>query len=300
MLKLNHIETFITVTRHMNFNDAAKELHVSPSTISRRIKNLEAAIEDSLFIRNGNQLQLTRIGKDFLDIANSAKQTLETGINKLRSQASRSLHVQTLRAFSKHYIAPYLQDFESHHPGWELRIQVDENNGGLSKDSFDVALLIGGEDWNGLESELIKPCACSFVCAPRLADGRSPPTRIDQLSEYPLLGFKQHPGLWPEVFGWFGLKNLNGCETRFFEDEDLLYQAAAQGRGIAVAASPFIDDMINSRKLVWPMDVEFSLGHGMYLVYAPQQRLNPGVQAFRLWIKEQIKRVDGGTDKAAP
>jgi len=297
MANLKEIETFITVSRHLNFNAAANELNVSASTVSRRIKNLEMTMGQALFTRNSNQIQLTRNGKDFLDVANSALQVLETGIEKIRNNTQQILHVKTLRAFAKHYIGPNQFDFEARYSPLQLKVDTHEFAAELDGDSFDVALLVGGEDWNGLESELVKPCICTFLCAPELADGRELPTRIEQLPDYPLLGYESSPELWPEAFNWFGLKDINKYNIRFFDNEDLFNQAAIQGQGLSISASPFMDEMLISKQLIRPVDAEFSFGHSIYLVYGNNRRSNPAVQAFRSWIKQQVKDAEAHSTK---
>src|SRR5690625_1003475 len=66
-MDLRQIKYFIEVARREHVTEAAKQLHVAQSAVSRQIFNLEAELGVDLFIREGRTVRLTRIGKIFLE-----------------------------------------------------------------------------------------------------------------------------------------------------------------------------------------------------------------------------------------
>ena len=71
---MNHedILTFLTVANERNITEASKILFVSQSTVSQRIKNIEAELKIKLFERDKGirKIEITEQGKQFLILAN--------------------------------------------------------------------------------------------------------------------------------------------------------------------------------------------------------------------------------------
>jgi DNA-binding transcriptional LysR family regulator len=63
------LRQFLALARHQNLSDAASELHLSPSALSKGLKRLELALQTTLFDRQGRNLRLNADGARLLDRA---------------------------------------------------------------------------------------------------------------------------------------------------------------------------------------------------------------------------------------
>ena len=61
-LSLGNLRAFEAVARRLNFSEAAEELHVTQSAISRQIKGLEDELGAPLFTRGTRHVELTSSG----------------------------------------------------------------------------------------------------------------------------------------------------------------------------------------------------------------------------------------------
>jgi len=68
---IDALKTFIEVNRCRHFGQAARNLYISQSTVSARIKLLEDRVGVPLFIRQRNNIQLTAAGERLLGYAES-------------------------------------------------------------------------------------------------------------------------------------------------------------------------------------------------------------------------------------
>lgn len=68
-MDINDFKTFLEVNRTRHFGHAADNLCITQSTVSARIRALEAQLGNKLFIRERNNLQLTSTGEKFLQYA---------------------------------------------------------------------------------------------------------------------------------------------------------------------------------------------------------------------------------------
>jgi DNA-binding transcriptional LysR family regulator len=62
-MDLRALRYFIETVRHNSFTLAAEALHVTQSTVSKMVRQLEDEIGQPLLIRDGRQLRLTDVGK---------------------------------------------------------------------------------------------------------------------------------------------------------------------------------------------------------------------------------------------
>lgn len=68
-MELNHVKEFIALTKTENYLEAAENLFISQSSLSKHIKSLEAELGTTLFDRTTRQVKLNEAGKVFLKYA---------------------------------------------------------------------------------------------------------------------------------------------------------------------------------------------------------------------------------------
>ena len=68
-MDIQQIRYFLAVADELHFGRAAEHLHVTPSSFSRRIRDLEQELGSDLFIREYHSVELTRFGQAFLEPA---------------------------------------------------------------------------------------------------------------------------------------------------------------------------------------------------------------------------------------
>jgi LysR family cyn operon transcriptional activator len=65
-MEFRQLRYFVAVAQHLNFSRAAQSVHITQSTISHQIKQLETHLGYTLFQRNFHQVRLTREGEILL------------------------------------------------------------------------------------------------------------------------------------------------------------------------------------------------------------------------------------------
>ena len=69
---LRAVEIFVVACRALSFSAAAKTVNLTPSAVSRRMRDLERDPGTTLFCRFNRRLELTAAGARFLDAASRA------------------------------------------------------------------------------------------------------------------------------------------------------------------------------------------------------------------------------------
>lgn len=107
-MELRQLKYFKQACELQNFSEAARALHISQSTLSQQIKQLENELDVLLFDRVGKRVIPTEAGVAFLPYAHKAIQDAENGkqiIRDLKGIETGSLHIGVTYSMSPLLIA---------------------------------------------------------------------------------------------------------------------------------------------------------------------------------------------------
>lgn len=96
MLNYKHLKYFLQVAEAGSITQAARQLHLTPQTLSSQLQQLEDVLGQPLFLRQGRQLELTEVGRLALDYARdifALGREMEASL-KRRAPAGRPLELR--------------------------------------------------------------------------------------------------------------------------------------------------------------------------------------------------------------
>lgn len=184
---LRQLQFFTSLGRHGSFSRAAEETHVSQSTLSAGIKELETVLDAQLVDRTSRQVALTPLGDD---IARRAEALLRGVEDLVRAAASQPPLSGDLRLGVIPTIAPYLlpdviPPLSTSHPQLRLYLReelTDPLIEGLRCGRLDMAVLAMPVETQGLDTLIFAEDPFVFACAPDhpLADEKAiRPAQLD-------------------------------------------------------------------------------------------------------------------------
>lgn len=124
-MELRQLKYFKQACELQNFSEAARALHISQSTLSQQIKQLENELDVLLFDRVGKRVIPTEAGVAFLPYAHKAIQDAENGkqiIRDLKGIETGSLHIGVTYSMSPLLIAA-LNQFTKIYPKIKVEIR---------------------------------------------------------------------------------------------------------------------------------------------------------------------------------
>ncbi|MDR3595742.1 LysR family transcriptional regulator [Clostridium sp.] len=128
-MDIESLKTFITLTTLNNFTKTAEKHNVVQSTVTNRIKELEAELGKELFIRDKKNISLTTAGHHLLSYAKRIVELAETASSELTtldtySSILRIGSVHTLYDCHLHkYISKYLKTYKD----VSVKINIDHS-----------------------------------------------------------------------------------------------------------------------------------------------------------------------------
>lgn len=129
-IRLDYLNTFLTVARTHSFSLAAKELKTSQGTVSHQIAALEDAFDAELFKRTPNGVEVTNAGatlkaaaEKILQEAHEAKAEISTAKQKL----SGTIRIVASTIPEEHILPSLISEFQKKHPNVKFKIRAQDS-----------------------------------------------------------------------------------------------------------------------------------------------------------------------------
>lgn len=124
-MELNYLREFVILARNCHFQEAAAELFISQSSLSKHIKAIEAELGQELFNRSTRKVELSDFGKAFLPYATKIAEIQQNyNQNLLQKEDSRRKHVciGISELVTLYNMQDLLVDFSIHRPEYKIEI----------------------------------------------------------------------------------------------------------------------------------------------------------------------------------
>src|SRR5882757_3316352 len=286
---LETLRVFEVACRHGSYSEAARELHVTHSAISQRIRQLEQELGLTLFERQGNRMVPTSSGLGLQAGVKNAFSELNAALGSIQTRRTDTeITVSLLPAMAARWLVPRLSRFKARFPRVNLHIKTSQSLANFKSDGVDIAIRFGTGDWKGLRAIKLLHEEFFPVCSPSLNGGRLPKDAAAMLSE-PLLIDRNLS--WRAWFRSAGVKLDREIAGTSFTDTNSLMEAAVTGQGIALGRLSVARSDILAGKLVRLSEHSLRVAYCHYAVYPIASESNPALVAFRDWLVEEARRA---------
>ena len=131
-MELRHVRYFDAVAETLNFTRAAERLHVTQSTLSHQIKQMEDELGVELFDRSTKKVRMTEAGEILRSYMTPALEQIDRGVQALRSNPETltgSIRLGTTSSFNTRMVPLCVSIFLHHYPG--IQVTVEELSAGM-------------------------------------------------------------------------------------------------------------------------------------------------------------------------
>lgn len=275
---LHALPAFEAAARLGSFQAAAEALHLTPSAISHRIRQLEAHLGQDLFERRHRAIVLTAAGRRYLAVVRDALLRLDEASAVLRAPQRERLRISAAPALGSKWLVARIAAYQASHPAVEFSLATATGLGPLLNGEADIGLRYGEEEWPGLLAWKLFEERVYPVCSPALAADLKQPGDLDgkRLLRHPLLSWQR----------WFAAAGLNRPEPAggpLYEDALLMLEGAVVGHGIALMAGSLATPYVADGRLVRPF-TEDCADRSFYVVAPPAIQERPTAMAFIRWL----------------
>ncbi|WP_425033036.1 LysR family transcriptional regulator [Pelagibacterium sp.] len=285
---INALTAFEAAARLESVAQAAEELNLSQSAVSRLVQQVEYALEVPLFLRVKQRIVVTDAGRAYA--ANIRKMLYDLEQTTLRvmsyGSASGNLSLGVFSTFASKWLLPRLPDFRRNRPDVVISCFVRREPFNFDDDPLDAAIHYGEPVWSGAIAEPLFSETVLPVASPTILDIKSVREPSD-VTKFPLLHEITRPMAWREWFSAYGVDAPGNLQGGRFDQFGLISAAAVAGLGIALIPSFLIEEELRRGDLVVLMDRPLPDPKNYYLVYPLRNKGVKLIEEFRNWVQEQ-------------
>lgn len=285
---LKPLKVFEVTARHKSFTRAAEELCITQSAVSHQIKQLEAYLCKTLFVRDKNKTVLTQDGDMLLSVVTDSFSRLSAVCNHLLSADKMSLKIMAQTSIAADWLSPRLADFALLHPEVDLSLGMESYASGFNANDYDVIVAT----WPAPEEFVTQKLRHEHwfpVAKQEILDS------IDYSSAANLLQLPLYSSEKKEDWNlWMQQNQIRkpvDIHIHQFELAVLAVKAALGGKGVALGCGFMTDDLVDQGLLTALPEFSYELPWGHYHVhYRSNSFAGEAIEAFVGWVIEEANK----------
>jgi LysR family glycine cleavage system transcriptional activator len=234
---------------------------------------------------------LTDVGTALAFQATQAFALLAEGFQSARGGAAGRLSISTMQTFASNWLSERLGSFQRAYPNIAVSLDTSSRMVDLTKEDMDIGIRVGAGEWPGLAAHHLFSADYAPMLSPRLAESVGGIRAPSDFYKVPILG---HTDPWWSV--WFRATGEEYRPERAIPGPALgaqFYEAvsAAAGHGVAILTKNLYHGYLADGRLIQPLPIDGSDGHGYWLVHAISRRNMPKIKLFRDWMLAETKSL---------
>lgn len=259
---LRGVEIYVAVVEANSITRAAIRLGLVPSTVSKKLAELEARAQTRLLHRTTRRISMTEVGQRFYDQCLRLLNEAERAEWELRDDAGDvggRLRVTAPVVFTQRQIAPLLPSFLAQYPKVDFELFASARKLNLVEEGFDLSIQLGPLDQLSRSAQSLA-INRRVVCASQAyLDRHGTPAEPSDLAGHSCLVAisTQRADVW-RFCGKSGAESIRVKGSLTSDNASTLAEAAAQGVGIALLGTYVVGDYLRAGLLkeILPTRVE--------------------------------------------
>lgn len=295
MGELESLRVFLAVAEQGSFAGAARQLAMTPASVTRTIAALERRLGVQLLVRTTRQVSLTSAGAVYAarvaplssGLARAAEETREA-----QGVASGNIRISAPLSLGLKVLPPVLSQFATLYPQTHVSLTLTDSFVDIVEGGYDLAIRISGppDDKSTIWRKICEVQRV-LVASPNYLAARGTPVTPDDLADHFCLSYRSdaRDESWELSRG--PSRRVHKASGAFSANNgDILAQLAVNGEGIALLPRFIVDEDIAAGRLA-PVLPDWSAPQiWLTLYYPPYERLPLRVATFsdffEAWIKD--------------
>lgn len=302
MDKLKSLMIFMRSAQCGSFSEAARQLGMAPSAVSRAVLRLEDDLGARLLQRTTRSLTLTEDGDRFYQRAQQILNDLEEAeleVKQSQSSPTGTLRIDLSFTFGKLHIAPALLQFATQYPELKLNVSFNDRLLDLIEEGIDATVRIGTPIDSSLIMQHLATARYVTCASPQYLAQKGTPTTPTELMQHRCVNFIFSQSR--QEHKWKFEQNGKAIDLSVdsylrFDNSEVILEAVIQGAGV-VQLPKFIAANAIARGDLQPILQSYApqVGLPIAVLYPQKRYLSAKVRVFVEFMKEltaTLKRAD--------
>jgi len=291
MNELKALRTFLLAAEKRNFAQVARELDMTPASVTRTIAALEEELGVQLFVRTTRQVSPTSEGAVFAARIEPAMRALETArmelINAHKADEGR-LRINAPMSFGQRVLPQILCSFRERYPKIDVEVSLTDQLLDMVEEDFDLAIRISGPPSSKF-TIWRKICPINRVLVAAPGNASVAVSHPNELSADACLGYSSESRResWQLSDGHASVTIAAGRAVSS-NNGDVLANMAADGAGVTLLPEFIVAEYLRTGRLVPVLPGWSPPQLWLTLYYPPYQKLPPRIAAFSDFFENEI------------
>lgn len=283
-MHLNQIKSFLTVSKMLNFTNAARQNGVPQSTISRQISDLEQQLGVRLFYRTKRDVRLTEEGRTFIPYAQEILDAARKGsyaVKQLHDGAKGRLSIATVSS-SDSFLRECLKEFGQAYPDIIVDITyisggevlIDENDDPYDFHFLYTDMLPDSDEFEMLD---IHTDQLNFVLPAGWLEKKKINADTLRREKFILLTEAENPLLYMQIMNFCRTHRFSPVIANQFSDMRSVLLSVSAGLGISILPEMLPEGLSLMDLETSPIDDSYSIDCA---VAWKKSLLNPAASLF--------------------
>jgi DNA-binding transcriptional LysR family regulator len=298
-LKMVHspdLSFFREIVKQGSLSAAAREMGVTPASISKRLSKLEAELGVHLVLRTTRRLTLTDEGELFH--ANAIRllselEDMERLISANRAAPKGLLRVNAPLGFGRTYITPLVSRFVRKYPDVDVQLQLSDHPLSLVDENFEVGIRFGEIPDARLVARKIASNRRLVCAAPAYLKKHGVPNVPHDLVHHNCIVLRQNEaayGAWRFMRGKQS-ETVKVRGTLSSNDGEVCLNWVLDGHGLMLRAEWDIAKYVKTGRLRIVLEDYATPDADIYAVSAERQARSPRVRAFTEFLAQSFSHA---------
>lgn len=291
------METYVAVVKLRSYTRAAKELGVTRAMVSKRVQDLEAALNARLLNRNTHRLSVTATGADYFDSCLALLgdlHSLESRIQARRATPRGEIRILSTRTFGEMLLGPVVADFSHLYPNISVHValmdrEMAPDGMDLVAGGFDLAIRTQPVGASALIAQPLMPLPRILVATPQYLARSGTPRTPAELSGHNCLDPSGSAHSTWEFLGPDTRSHIVISGSPRANSSAIIRQAALKGLGIAMLREYLVLDSLKEGSLVRVLEDYVIDERKLFIVYQKDRHQALRVRIFIKYLFSRLK-----------
>lgn len=286
---LDYLVAFESAATQESFAAASRDLNISETAISRKIRLLELHYKCPLFVRSHRSVTLTTQGNQLLgDIRPALEQLIDASEDVFSAQSQNTVTLSATNSVAALWLMPRLQKFNRRNTQIKINLLASDSDEECLGENVDVAILRGDGVWPDHRAEMLFGECVFPICSPVYMNKHPIFHSLESVTKHSLIEVSSDHPEWLNWQTWLQIKLGRKMELKqpiTVNTYPLAIQAALDGIGICLGWEYLVDHLLKSGQLVQPFVSEkIRTSSGYYLLTPKSRKPFPARNVVEEWL----------------
>ncbi|CCD92411.1 putative Transcriptional regulatory protein (LysR substrate binding domain) [Bradyrhizobium sp. ORS 375] len=249
---LLNMKAFVATARSGSFSEAARQLRLAPSVVTKRVTQLEWSLKCKLLRRSTRRLQLTEVGERYLETMQQIVREYDemaAGVKRSPDEIEGQIRIKAPGSQMAIDLCGLLATFQTKYPRITLDALLVDRTVNPVEEGFDIVLTMMPSSFHGVIEEPLLAYPRVLCAAPSYLARRGQPRHVRDLADHDCLVFAPMGQVWT-FDGKSGLTTVAVRPRLLTNNHALLVECLSAGGGIAIASRAAMASRLRSGALI--------------------------------------------------